>query len=73
MTWRELVRVYLPRVSDRDADYILWNMTAFPFNGLEGVKQQLAELAAVCAPVRKRGWYRKLWREAHRLDEEAMG
>jgi hypothetical protein len=30
MTWTELVREYFPDVSDKEADYILWNHTGFP-------------------------------------------
>lgn len=45
ITWIQLVQHYLPGVSDDLAGYILWNETAFPFNGLSGVRRQLRALA----------------------------
>lgn len=56
----ELVREYLPKADDRLADFILWEMTAYPICGLDHTRKQLAEIAAKCAPTHKRGWFRKL-------------
>lgn len=69
LTCRDLVHQYLPCASDRDVMFILWNMTPWPCGDPRG---ELARLAAICAPVRKRGWFRKLCREAGRIDQEVM-
>lgn len=45
MTWLELVKKYFPDVSDEEADFILWEKTAFPVGGLEVVEKQLKELS----------------------------
>lgn len=68
----ELVREYLPLISDRDAGYVLWNLTAYPMDSIDGMRVHLAECAAACAPVRKRGWHRKLWRFAAKTEAELM-
>lgn len=45
MTWIELVKKYFPNVSDEEADFILWEKTAFPMGGLKVVEEQLKELS----------------------------
>ena len=45
MTWIELVKKYFPNISDEEADFILWEKTAFPMGGLEMVEEQLKELS----------------------------
>jgi hypothetical protein len=45
MTWIELVKEFFPNISDEEADFILWEKTAFPMGGLEVVTQQLKELS----------------------------
>ena len=43
----DLVRQYIPDVSDGEAGWILWNRTAFPFGNLNYIRDQLRELANV--------------------------
>lgn len=38
-----LVREVFPDASESEADYLLWERTAFPFNDLEGTRAQLIE------------------------------
>jgi hypothetical protein len=45
MTWIELVKEYFPNISDEEADFILWEQTAFPMGGFDVVRQQLQELS----------------------------
>lgn len=45
MTWLELVRVYFPWMSDEEANYLLWECTAFPVAGLDYVVAQLEQHA----------------------------
>lgn len=44
MTGTELIAEYFPGVTDDEADYILWNQTAFPFGNLNYIREQLARL-----------------------------
>lgn len=44
MTWIELVKKYFPNASDEEADFILWEKTAFPMGGLKVVEEQLKAL-----------------------------
>lgn len=41
MTWLDLVRKYFPDATDEEADYILWEHTAFPFAGIEYIEMQI--------------------------------
>ena len=41
MTWLDLVRKYFPDATDQEADYILWEQTAFPFAGNEYIEMQI--------------------------------
>lgn len=43
MTWIDLVKHYFPKADDREADYILWEKTAFPLVDLKTVESQLKE------------------------------
>lgn len=55
---------------DKDtADFILWNMTAFPFADLKYFRRQVSRLARVVRP-RKPGWRKRLSQEMRRQDEE---
>ena len=45
LTWIELVKKYFPNVEDEEADFILWELTAFPMGGLKVVEEQLKELS----------------------------
>lgn len=65
----DVVRYFFPRIGEAVAGYVIWNMTAYPFNGPEGMRDQLEALAASVRP-RKRGWLRRLSREARRIDAE---
>src|SRR5687767_6425333 len=64
----ELVQYFFPRIGADEADFIIWNATAYPFNGAEGLRDQLAELAAEVRP-RKRGWRRRLYHHMRRIEE----
>lgn len=44
MNWLDLVRKYFPGISDEEADFILWERTAYPMAGVETVEEQLKEL-----------------------------
>lgn len=66
-TCRQLVHRYLPLASDKQVMFILWNMTPWP---CWDPRLCLRQLRQRCAPVRKRGWYRKLMTEAARIDAE---
>lgn len=39
----DLVREYFPDASEDEADFILWERTAFPMNSVDGLRTQLAE------------------------------
>jgi len=41
----EFTQMILPGLSDTEADYILWNETAFPFNGFYAMRRQLEDVA----------------------------
>lgn len=41
MTYRELVLEYFPEASDKEIEHILWECTAFPFCGIETLREQL--------------------------------
>lgn len=43
MTYRELVREYLPDADDDECDFILWEKTAFPMCKLDTLKRQIEE------------------------------
>jgi hypothetical protein len=45
MKWIDIVRKYIPDVTEQEADFILWEKTAFPVAGLETVEQQIKEFA----------------------------
>ena len=45
LTYIDFVQMILPGVSDKEADYILWNETAFPFNGVYDLRRQLEDVA----------------------------
>ena len=42
----ELVLRYFPSATRDEADHILWNETAFPFNGVIALEEQLKALAS---------------------------
>jgi len=42
--WLDLVRKYFPDTTDKEAIFILWRKTAFPYIGVEEVERQLIEL-----------------------------
>ena len=44
MTYLELVKEYFPDAGDEEADYILWEFTAFPLvRGEDELREQLQE------------------------------
>jgi hypothetical protein len=45
LTYIDLVQMILPGLTDKEADYVLWNETAFPFNGVYAVRRQLEDVA----------------------------
>jgi hypothetical protein len=45
MTAREFAQAIIPGLTDREADYILWNETAFPFNDVWSLRRQLEDVA----------------------------
>jgi hypothetical protein len=59
----DVVRYFFPRINGD---------TAYPMGGAETTRDQLAVLAALVRP-RKRGWLRRLWREARQQDFELLG
>ena len=40
MTWIEFMRRYKPSIKPDEAEYILWNETAFPMGGIRMVSYQ---------------------------------
>ena len=46
-TMLDLVREYLPDVSENDADYILWNHTSYPFGGEAEIRRHLAAFSRI--------------------------
>lgn len=46
ITWLDLVRQELGQINGEEAEYILWEETAFPFLGADGIRQQLREFKA---------------------------
>lgn len=54
------MRRLFPRLSEADADYLLWEQTCFPVGSWAETWKQLQEIATACGAP-KRGWYRKLW------------
>jgi hypothetical protein len=70
MTQLELVRQYFPRANDLDADFILWEMTAYPVCGLDYTRRQLSELRDRVRCTARKGWRRKLAIEKRRQDEQ---
>lgn len=42
-TWGDVVREVFPEASDAQAEYLLWERTAFPFADVDHVRQQLLE------------------------------
>lgn len=53
----------------KQANFIMWNMTAFPFADSVHFAKQVAELAKITRP-RKRGFVRRLYREFDRQEAE---
>lgn len=47
MTWIDLVKKHIPDVTDQQADYILWEETAFPLAGIEIVEKQIQEFKKI--------------------------
>lgn len=47
MTWCDLVREYIPNATGEEADFILWNCTAFPLAGESAIREQLAHVRDV--------------------------
>ena len=43
MTWIDLVRKHIPDVTEEQADFILWEKTAFPLASVEVVEKQIQE------------------------------
>lgn len=43
MTWIDLVRKYIPNVTEEQADFILWEKTAFPLASVEVVEKHIQE------------------------------
>ena len=41
MNYIEFVKQYFPNISDDEADFILWNKTAFPFCDIGDLKSHL--------------------------------
>ena len=46
MSWIDLVRAWMPGVSDAEADAVLWDATAFPCAGVDYIEPQIAAFAA---------------------------
>jgi len=44
-TWRDLVRDHIPTATDEEADYILWEHTAFPMADQDYVNRQIESYA----------------------------
>ena len=56
-------------VGSDHADFILWNMTAYPFASPEVFSKQVEDLAAIVRPHQK-GFLRRLNAEIKRQEEE---
>ena len=44
-TWRDLVRDHIPSATDKEADFILWEHTAFPMADKDYVERQISAYA----------------------------
>ena len=45
MAWLDYIKEFFPDVTEQQADFILWEKTAFPMGGKEMVEKQIRELA----------------------------
>lgn len=45
MSALEFAQYIIPGLTDKEADYILWNETAFPFNDVWALRRQLEDVA----------------------------
>lgn len=52
MTYQELVKMYFPDITDEECDFILWELTAFPFCSLDMLREQLLKLKTQNAGLR---------------------
>lgn len=43
MTWNDLIRKYIPKASDDECDYILWEKTCFPMGEYDVIEKQIQE------------------------------
>ncbi len=43
-TWRDMAREYVPKATDEEIDFILWEYTCYPFGSEEDVRNQLKNL-----------------------------
>ena len=57
------LRVFFPGARDRELDFILWNLTAFPLCGPDETILQLLDVRQACGSSRRRGWWRKVCRQ----------
>jgi len=71
MTQLQLVQHYFPTIrTHKEANWILWEMTAYPVCGLKHTRKQLRALKRKCAPIGKPGWKKRLYAESQRIHEE---
>lgn len=42
MTWKDLVREYLPDAADNYCSFVLWNETSFPLGDIDEIRLHLA-------------------------------
>jgi len=47
LTWLDLVRKYLPGISDEYADFILWEKTCFPMGDKKTIEKQIKEFVKI--------------------------
>ncbi len=57
----QVVQSHFPGVTESEANFLLWECTAYPCSGTEGADEELRALAERVRP-RKRGWWRRLSR-----------
>lgn len=65
MTWIDLVKYHIPDASDREADCILWEKTAFPLVDRETVEKQIIKFKEEREELIRKEGSRSIQRKSH--------
>lgn len=69
LTWGAAVREHFPRASDSDVEFILWEMTCYPFSTITAL-EQIKALAEKVFPD-KDGWEMRVHKQ-HEIEEKEI-